>query len=488
MKHPSVIRRDLAKKVALAVLVVTYLALIHFRGIIFSDEGYILSSAWRMMLGQVPYRDFEMVYTPVSFLAVFGAFRLLGESVFSGRVLMLFCSTVTFGFIFRIIRRFSRSFVVATLGSLTYLVWGPGQINFPWPTMFAITLGVVTTFFLLKGKRERRFTLLAGAFAMLTFLAKQNLGLGLLVADTLYLAVLFRRKLWGFLVGAGGGLGIWLIYLFSNGAVGAFFDNLYFHTLQKIIVEGTISTAFVTPADNLLATILKSIFYGLPLIVGILAVMVIGREKKWTLLPIPILGLVFYLFGIRPVTDYNHFVPLLAISGLSLAILNRFTRTPIIKFVVVIVLVGLSVFGFYQSLWGGHYRWDKPLVTQNVYITNSRVKVWATEDYLKQVTDLSKFFDERTNTRDKIFVNVYLPMVYFVTNRQNATRFDYFSDTATSKEQQIEMVADLKKARTKYVVNNFLNLNDKSKVNMYLQQDFIPVASSGAFVFLERLR
>lgn len=486
MKRDLPVRTDFLKKGLLVTFVISYLAFVHFRGIIFSDEGYILNAAWRMILGQVPYRDFDMVYTPTSFFAVFAVFKALGVSVFSGRVLMFLVSTVTFGLTFKIIRRFSGSLAMATLGSLVYLVWGPGQINFPWPTMFAITFGVIATFFLLKRRQTEWATVLAGFFVMVTFLSKQNLGAGLFLAEAVFLFLVFKQKLKAFLIGSAICFFVWLGYLIANGATSAFFQNLYFHTFQKIVVEGTISTALVTPSANPFLTLGKIVIYGLPGLVGLLAMLIIAKRKEWTLLPIPILGIVFYLLGIRPVTDYNHFVPLLSLSGLSLTVLSRLTRIPLVKFLIVLILLGLVSLGFYRSLWSGYYRWDEPIVSQTAYISNDRVKIWATEAYLMQVNALESEVINKTAEGDRIFVNVYLPMVYFLTSRQNGTRIDYFSDSATSAKQQEEMVMDLEKNNVNLVVGNFLNLNRKSRISEYLLQNFETVETKGNYVFLRR--
>lgn len=473
-------------KAILTFFVILYLGFVHFRGVIFSDEGYILNSAWRMVNGQVPYRDFDVVYTPVSFLSVLAAFKLLGASVFSGRVLMFVISSVTFGLFFKLIRRFSKSFVVTALGALVYLVWGPGQINFPWPTMFAISFGVLTTYFLAKKEVTVTDAILVGFFGIVTFLAKQNLGAGILVTNGLFLFLVWRKRVPSYLVGVILAFLVWFLYLFVNRAVGEFVSNLYFHTFQKILVEGTISTPFITAGTNMVVTMGKVMFYLVPVVVAVMAIILVLKKKKMWLLPIPLFGITFYILGIRPVTDYNHFAPLISLSGLSIAVIIRFAKKPIVKLGAILLILVIVGLGFYRSLWAGYYRWGDPLYSQNVYIPNDRVKVWATEDYLKQITDLEVFFEKNTKKDDKIFVNIYLPMVYFVVNRQNATRFDYFSDTATSKKQQEEMVNDLQDSQVKFIVNNRLNLNRKSVLSRFFEDKFVPVGETGTFVFLER--
>ncbi|MDD8026574.1 MAG: phospholipid carrier-dependent glycosyltransferase [Acidobacteriota bacterium] len=49
------------------------------------DEGAYLYDAWRVGLGEVPYRDFSLVQTPLAFGVVGGLFSLIGPSVWAAR-------------------------------------------------------------------------------------------------------------------------------------------------------------------------------------------------------------------------------------------------------------------------------------------------------------------------------------------------------------------------------------------------------------------
>jgi hypothetical protein len=439
-----------------------------------------------MVSGQVPYRDFDMVYTPVSFLATAGVFKILGISVFSGRVLMLFLSTITFAFIFKIIRTFSKSFLIAASGALVYLVWGPGQINFPWPTMFALTFGVLATYFLVRQKNYPEYVFAAGVMGMTAFLSKQNLGAGILIIETSLLFFLGKKRVVNFIFGAVLVFLTWLAYLFSNGGIMAFFQNLYFHTFQKILVEGTISTPFITPSGSLIKTVAKAHFYLLPILASSWAIFIVIQKKQWQIIWIPVLGMTYYLLGIRPVTDYNHFVPLLSLIGLSLTIIIYFTKGKFLKWGVGTLLFGLIILGFHRSLWANYYRWDRPLISQNTFVGDKKVKIWTSLVAAKQIEEIKKHIKENSKKGDKIFVNIYLPMIYFLADRQNATRFDYFSDSATSKSQQKEMVVDLERQRVNLVVGNLLNPNSKSKVNDYIKQNFKKTGEFDTFVVFVR--
>jgi hypothetical protein len=62
-------------------------AIAHFRTQIDSnDEGIATMGAWRVLSGQVPYRDFFAIETPLSFYLVAPLYKLFGTTFEVGRV------------------------------------------------------------------------------------------------------------------------------------------------------------------------------------------------------------------------------------------------------------------------------------------------------------------------------------------------------------------------------------------------------------------
>jgi hypothetical protein len=80
--------------VVLAVLVGASLFMGYFNldgWLMNDDEGAYLYDAWRVSLGEVPYRDFFLSQTPLSFYAVAGLFKVFGPSVWAARALSYLC-------------------------------------------------------------------------------------------------------------------------------------------------------------------------------------------------------------------------------------------------------------------------------------------------------------------------------------------------------------------------------------------------------------
>jgi hypothetical protein len=170
------------------------LVLIRF-GMDAQDEGYFLEQATRVLQGQVPYRDFDSLYTPgllyvhAALLSLFG-----GSPLIDVRVVGLLSRVVLGVALYRVCRSFVRP-AIAVLPSLFILVgldrvpstWEPHP---GWPSA-ALTIVAVGAFLWLpaqKGARHGLLLLGLGALTGFVFLFKQNAGILLGLALVLGLA------------------------------------------------------------------------------------------------------------------------------------------------------------------------------------------------------------------------------------------------------------------------------------------------------------
>ncbi|MBV9579482.1 MAG: hypothetical protein JO057_12915 [Chloroflexi bacterium] len=177
----------------LAVLCVD-LVLVRF-GVDAQDEGYFVEQATRVLHGQVPYRDFDSLYTPgllylhAAVMSVFG-----GSPLIDVRVVGLLSRVVLGLGLYVMCRPLVRP-AIAVLPSLFILVgldrlpstWEPHP---GWPSA-ALTIVAVWLFMRLHGLvGVRRAALLTGLGALtgLTFVFKQNAGVLLGLALVLGLA------------------------------------------------------------------------------------------------------------------------------------------------------------------------------------------------------------------------------------------------------------------------------------------------------------
>src|SRR5712692_434239 len=147
-----------------SIVFLIILVFFHFRGVIFYDEGYILNSALRVAHGEVPYRDFDVNYTPISFLTTAVFLKMFGESVFAGRLAALTVSVFSLFALFKILQLITKNKLFIVLCLLFFTAWGSAHINFPWSTMFAACFLFYTTFFYMQGiiQENRKYFYIAG--------------------------------------------------------------------------------------------------------------------------------------------------------------------------------------------------------------------------------------------------------------------------------------------------------------------------------------
>src|SRR6266487_1371758 len=313
-----------------SILFLVILAFFHFRGVIFYDEGYILNSALRVAHGQVPYRDFDVNYTPISFLTTTVFLKLFGESVFAGRLAALAVSLFSLFALFKILQLITKNKLFIVLCLLFFTAWGPAHINFPWSTMFAACFFFYTTLFYLQGiiRENRKYFYIAGIMAVLTFFSKQNFGTGLLFTSLLCFLFLDTRRKWScalsYLFGIICASFVALMAFLSTSSFIPFVYNNYYHIFEKIVFERLTDTPFLYEG-SMLTRLAKLIFYLSPLLFSLLVFFFIRKSEK-KLFVIPLFVATFYVLGIRPVTDYDHLVGLLAVSGVSLVLIIQYAK------------------------------------------------------------------------------------------------------------------------------------------------------------------
>lgn len=131
--------------------VFVYLAFVHSHGFIPHDEGLFIQAGNRMAAGQVPYRDFQIVYNPGSIYVNWLAFAVWGKSILASRIMAMINSVVTIATIMYLGRKTGNNKFLTGAIILGYAAWGPGHINFVWPVMFCITFGLLAVIFLWRG-------------------------------------------------------------------------------------------------------------------------------------------------------------------------------------------------------------------------------------------------------------------------------------------------------------------------------------------------
>ena len=169
-------RRPLAAHLApVAVWVgsAVYLGGVLVRGWVPHDEGMIAQTAERVLAGELPHRDFVELYTGGLAYAHALAFRLLGVSLVSPRLLLFALFLLWVPALYYVLARFARPVTAAWLTFLA-VVWSVPCYPASLPSWYNLYLATFGTAALLRyvDRRRRRWLVVAGLCGGLSFLVK----------------------------------------------------------------------------------------------------------------------------------------------------------------------------------------------------------------------------------------------------------------------------------------------------------------------------
>ncbi len=442
----------------------------HLRGAIPHDEGQMLNAASKLLAGQIPYKDFQFFYTPFSIFLLSLTFKVFGESILIEKLLAFAISLGSSYLIWEITYQTSKKIFWGILSVLLFIFWGSAVINFVWPVMLCIFLGLLNLKFVLayQQKSKTATILLIGFTAALVLLTKQNFGIAILVVNflTLILNSKFHSKevvkhyLFGFILP----ILLFFSYLLVNNSLAIFFKEMYYIMFVKIAGEGMLATPFVY-TDVFLNQIVRTGFYLLPLLVGITALFVC-KEKK-TLYPIILLPTAYYLLGIRPTTDFVHLAPFIAMLSLPLSVL--FLKK---KKLSIVFLIALLILGVHSVLFRGLYKWEAPILMHNNYAGSFKTNVFI-DDKHKIVFD-TVIPIIRNSSSEYIFIYHYSPIFYFLSDKKNPTRYDNLPPEIFTENVQIEVIKDITNASVDTIVID-KKFGDKTLFAKFINENFTPV-------------
>ncbi|RJP23241.1 MAG: hypothetical protein C4520_06720 [Candidatus Abyssobacteria bacterium SURF_5] len=155
-----------------------------------ADESIYIYGALQMMKGKVIYRDFWVFYPPGIFLLVISSFVLLGKSLFSLRLVLIAGASVTTLMIYLLGRTFMSKFYSA-VACLLFIAVGVNLwpvFGHHWTSTFSVVAGALFMAYFLK-ERKYIFLGLSGFFAGTTLLLQLHKGLPLLVGGLLVLGL-----------------------------------------------------------------------------------------------------------------------------------------------------------------------------------------------------------------------------------------------------------------------------------------------------------
>ena len=143
------------------------------RGWVPLDEGSLGHAAQRVLAGEVPHRDFDDVYTGGLAYLNAAAFRLLGTTLWSMRLMLFGVFLAWVPSVYYVASRFARPLLAAGI-TLLAVVWSVPNYPAPmpsWYNLFLATFGIAALLRFLEDGR-RHWLILAGIAGGLSFLVK----------------------------------------------------------------------------------------------------------------------------------------------------------------------------------------------------------------------------------------------------------------------------------------------------------------------------
>lgn len=439
----------------LLIVLLPVLIFFHTRGVVLHDEGYIIFSAEKILQGLLPYRDFDFVYTPGSILLTALSFTIFHPSVLASRILMILLSLLSSLLIFKIVILPTKNKLYATLATLLFIAWGPSHLNFAWPVMFSLPMGLLTCYLLLKFLETRKdyYLFLAGLGAFGVFITKQNFGVAILLPVIIFFLTKSSRNIlyiYKFILGYAWGIILLATYLLATESFSQFIHNFYFYTFRWILEYQSLTTPFLYPDIPVKMIARTGVYLFVPGI-SIVSFVVLYIRRRFHLLFLPLFVLSYYLFGIRPTTDYVHIVPLLALTGIPLGLYLRYNISTNIRIFLFLTISFLIFSGFYTALYKGYYRWDAPLITHTHY-SGEKVKIFLNEKFKNEFIQFSDITKAYVNIGDYIYVDSFNPMLYFITNTMDPMKRGYLGSGINNKEYYGEVIGNLVGKRIKVVI------------------------------------
>jgi len=338
------------------------------------DLSYTLNNAYRISLGDVPYRDFPFAHPPITFLIQAAIIKLSGRVYWHHVAYCAIAGAVATILTWRIMRRTLRGARYAkTIALLLTLPLVPLGIYCVFPHPFYdpdCTLAILLTLFLLLQLDERPDSLalpfLTGVTLVVPLFVKQNTGLAMLLSSVALLAALIiwrklrRERVRHYAITLSVALATLLIVILLIQRT-AGFGNYWHWTIQ-------FAAARRTPARQEMLEIYTQksnlIWLGF-ILAGVLATWLNRRQNRLLLLlatflfSIPFVWPAIYLLRDSDLSERAERLinvwPVLLIVSLVVSMVTVRRRKGIMKVLPFVIIAAIQGCFMSQQLWGSTY-------------------------------------------------------------------------------------------------------------------------------------
>lgn len=463
--------------VLLILLAVYYLFFIN-KGIVIYDEGYYAHISERILNGEVPYKDFFLQFTPGFFYLLALFYKILGTSIITGRILTYILCLGIGLLTLLILDRFKAGLKLKILSLAAIVAFGFPLINnmalLAWPSVFLSLLAVLVFI-------DKKYIFLGFVLSLLLF-TKQNLGIYLFVLTNICL-FMFRNKTKEIIITNISFFCTTLIlfsyfFLMLNG-----FDR--FTELLKFNSRYLSVYPFSYPPLTMLFQplgIFKLLPYYFPIVMTIILIRQFVKKKSNSdVLYFLAVALAGFYGTVYPTSDLLHVYPFLGILIVSSLLLFREERPFALFRVLVFLIIGI---GFYLTLFKEYYRYQPGYRYQKFKTELPRMKnIYIDEPLATDLSYLNLFFLINTKKTDSILCYPFCPMMYFILERKNPTRYANYYPGYLTENQEKEVIDNLRNKKTRFIIT-FLDYKFNRHISKFIQNQKL-VLQKGQFKVFE---
>ncbi|MBI5248856.1 MAG: hypothetical protein HY912_05120 [Desulfomonile tiedjei] len=437
------------------------------RGLFASDQSIVFDGGYRILSGQVPFRDFVSPNGPISFLAQAGFFGLFGVSFFSYLLHSAAANAVAALSAIYIIRVLfpTRPYLSASAGVLT-AIWFYPPFGTPYPEHTAFLLGfpaltLIVAVLVAKSTRHRLrnpIIVLSGILAALAFLSKQNAGvlislacLGLILASC-YWKHEGRHNLYPvivFVVGFSASLAVFVIWLYWHSDPPLFFKyflevpfDLGLSRAQSLLVG---LKRMLIPFEHpvLRFALYCSAALWVCVVVAFFGPYDLQRTKRHKA-AITLLPLLLMIQSLMIPTMNNAVIYMVPFTGIIVAISFGLTRElllPLVRVQPLVVWAAFVCLGFGLALTGSEISWNRreilfsASIFRSVPVNGLRDLKWGEPTTIRNwqisVSDVASLVNHLTAQGTPFLIFPDFTMLYGIVGRLNPQPVCWFHPGVT---------------------------------------------------------
>ena len=496
----------------LALLSVLVTAILWRRGLELGDEGVISLGAWRILRGEVPYRDFLEIIPPLPLLAQAALFKLAGVTLAASRALAVLYSGLLAFAAWRLSARLLRGPLLQALPAATLVSCGVASWLLPSHHWLADLLALACALAALRALEGGRggWAFAAGAAAGTCALTLQDQGALLAAGLLAWMAWAPKRgqrlrasgaALAG-VAAAGAPVAVWLLPRVSPAAL--IYDWIVFPLTRYGALPGNadafagawreVARAWATvtsPARGALLALLTTKAV-LVLLVPAAAVAVLSlvlsrltREERQRAGLLVVLLAAFYLPALRRpgLVNFQWALPAgalaLAWALQTLAVRAGGARAALTRWVpacLILLFVGAGL-AVLPPLWSGR---------QAYVVSRAGTAGPLPEGRARSIQGLLDALEAKTMPGEPVFCAGFLPMVNVLALCPNPAPLNVFVPPGyTTPEQVSAVIAVLEKEQVRWVVRP-ADFSGGERWDAYLADRFRPAYGDGRYELWKR--